>query len=445
MDSEEVARERRSAQAAVQPRDTVEKSDSRARRVGGHIDIVDNAVIARRLGAIAAPCPRVVVSGNCATPWELVRVLDGACGRYRLVVLNAQHALPSRDGVVVETPFHGPGTRSAANVEYLPMRLSLLPTMLSTIRPPDVVLVHTSTPRDGRVSLGIEVDILPAAIDAVRRRGGLVIAQLNRHMPYTFGDGEVDVADVDLGLEVDGPIPTGDFWAADDVADAIGARAARAATDGCTIQVGIGRTPDAVLDQLTRRRDIGVWSELISDGVMRLERAGALDTTRPITTTFLVGSTELYDWADANPRLALRRTEHVNHPASIAAQPAMLSINAAMQVDLSAQANASFVRGRIFSGFGGQPDFVAGALHSPGGQAIIVLPSWHRGTAASTIVARLDPPVTSFQHTEVVTEHGSARIFGRTQYEQAGALIEEAADPRARDELWDAARQLSLA
>ena len=375
-------------------------------------------------------------------------MLDAACARYRLVILNAQGEVPSREGVVVETPFHGPGTRSAANVEYLPMRLSLMPTMFSSTRPPDVALVHTSTPRGGRVSLGIEVDILPAAIEAVRRRRGLVVAQLNRRMPYTYGDGEIDLDDVDLGLEVDGPVPTGGPPIAgdvDDVADAIGDRAAGAATDGCTIQVGIGRTPDAVLSQLTRRRDIGVWSELISDGILRLERAGALDASRPITATFLVGSTDLYDWADANPRLALRRTEQVNHPASIAAQPGMLSINAAMQVDLSAQANASFARGRIYSGFGGQPDFVAGALHSPGGQAIIVLPAWHRGTATSTIVARLASPVTSFQHTEIVTEHGSARIFGRTQLEQARALIEEAADPRAREGLWDAARQLSLA
>jgi len=325
------------------------------------------------------------------------------------------------------------------------MRLSLVPRMLATTRPPDVALLHTSMPRGGRVSLGIEVNILPAVIEEVRRRGGLVIAQLNRNMPYTFGDGEIDVCDVDLGLEVDAPIPTGAPSVVDDVAEAIGARAAGAATDGCTIQVGIGRIPDAVLRKLTERRGIGVWSELISDGIMRLERAGALDVSRPITSTFVVGSAELYAWVDANPRLVLRRTERVNHPASIAAQPAMLSINAAMQVDLSAQSNASFADGRIFSGFGGQPDFVAGALHSSGGQAIIVLPAWHPRSAASTIVARLTSPVTSFQHTEVVTEHGSARLFGRSQREQAQALIEEAADPSAREELRDAARRLSLA
>lgn len=415
-------------------------------RSGGQIEVADDIAVARRLAAVDATCPRVVVAGNCGTPWELVRVLDGACGRYRLVVLNAQDALPSRDGVVVETTFHGPGTRSATNVEYLPMRLSLMPRMFSTTHPPDVVLVHTSTPRRGRVSLGIEVDILPAAIEAVRRRGGLVVAQVNRHMPYAYGDGEIDVDDVDLGLEVDGPVPTGNSIARvqDDVADSIGARAATAATDGCTLQVGIGRTPNAVLSHLTHRRDLGVWSELISDGILRLERAGALDAMRPITATFLVGSTELYDWANENPRLVLRRTEHVNNPASIASQPAMLSINAAMQVDLSAQANASFAGGRIYSGFGGQPDFVAGALHSAGGQAIIVLPAWHRASDASTIVASLTSPVTSFQHTGVVTEHGSARIFGRSQREQARALI-QAADPRARDQLWDAARHVALA
>jgi acyl-CoA hydrolase len=135
----------------------------------------------------------------------------------------------------------------------------------------------------------------------------------------------------------------------------------------------------------------------------------------------------------------MRRTETVNDPSRIATHYAMCSLNAAMQVDLWAQANASYVHGEIYSGFGGQPDFVVGALHSKGGQAIISLPSWHAKSAASTIVGRLDVPATSFQHSVVVTEQGCARIFGRSQRAQTRLLIEEAAHPDAREALWELA------
>ncbi|MDE3064417.1 MAG: hypothetical protein KGJ36_01965, partial [Acidobacteriota bacterium] len=177
---------------------------------------------------------------------------------------------------------------------------------------------------------------------------------------------------------------------------------------------------------------LGVWSELVSDGVMHLERAGALDSSRPVVATFLFGSPELYSWADDNPRLVMRRTETVNDPAQIATRPAMLSINTALQIDLYAQANASYVAGSIYSGFGGQPDFVSGALHSPGGQAVIAMRSWHDKSDTSNVVASLDAPVCSFQHSVVVTENGLAHIFGRSQFAQARLLIEEAAHPRAR-------------
>jgi len=129
----------------------------------------------------------------------------------------------------------------------------------------------------------------------------------------------------------------------------------------------------------------------------------------------------------------------------IALNPMMISINAAVQIDLFAQANASYVGGRIFSGFGGQTDFIVGALHSSGGQAVIGLPSWHEKSKTSTVVPLLDTPATSFQHSVVVTDRGCAHIFGRCQHDQARLLIEKAADPRARDELWEAAQRLGLA
>jgi len=191
-------------------------------------------------------------------------------------------------------------------------------------------------------------------------------------------------------------------------------------------------------------RGLRVWSEMISDGVMDLVGAGALDPNVPVYTSFLAGSAELYRWADRNDRLQMLRTETVNDPARIAAHPRMLSVNGALQVDLFAQANASFVGGRIYSGFGGQPDFVIGALHSAGGHALVALRSWHEKSDASTIVPVLSDPVTSFQHSAIVSEHGCAELFGRSQRAQAELIIDQVADPRARPELVAAAARLGL-
>jgi len=190
-----------------------------------------------------------------------------------------------------------------------------------------------------------------------------------------------------------------------------------------------------VARQLVGRRGLGVWTELLSDGVMRLDRHGSLDAQRPISASFLMGSAELYEWADRHPRLVLRRTERINDPGQIATQPGMVSINGAIEVDLLAQANASHRGGRVYSGFGGQPDFVSGALHSRGGHALIVLEAWHEPSGRSKIVPLLGSPTTSFQHSAMLTEHGTATLFGRSATEQAEALAREAADPRAHDEL----------
>lgn len=405
--------------------------------------LATEAEIASALEGILALTPRCAVSGNLATPWRLVEILEATRPASRAFVLNPQARWRSvAPGLTIETPFVGPGCRDRVALDYLPMRLSLVPRLFETTRPPDAVLVHTSPPRDHRVSLGIEVSIMPAAIQAVRRRGGLVIAQVNPHMPYTCGDGEIDLDDIDLGLEDDSPIPELERSPADDASVEIGDRIAGYALDGGTIQSGIGEIPDAVLGRLRDARRLGVWSELVSDGVMELDRAGSLDVTRPITTTFLCGSRELYEWADGNRRLQVRRTEVVNDPGQIARQPGMLSINAALEVDLFVQANASYVRGKIYSGFGGQPDFVSGSLHSDGGHAIIALRSWHAKTDQSTIVPVLSAPATSFQHSVIVTEHGAAEVFGRSEAEQVDLLIANAADPRARDALRDAAAQL---
>jgi acyl-CoA hydrolase len=408
------------------------------------VQIASEAAVADRLRALPGPEPRVVVSGNFATPWELVRLLDATLAQCRAFIMNAQPGWPSREGFVTETPFVGPGTRHDRQLDYLPMRLSLVPRLFNTTRPPDAVLLHTSTPRAGKVSLGVEVNILPAAIEQVRRRGGLVVAQMNPRMPYTRGDAEIDVDVVDLAVEVDTPLSSPSVRRPDEAAAVIGESVASLASDGCTLQMGIGEMPDSAVTHLSQRRRMTVWSEMISDGVMALDRAGALDKSHLITTSFLFGSTEFYEWVDESSRVVMRRTEVVNNPVHIAEQPAMLSINTALQIDLFAQANASYVHGAIYSGFGGQPDFVSGALHSPGGQAIIALRSWHELSDSSSIVPLLHDPVCSFQHSVIVTEQGISTMFGRSQHAQARLIIEEVAHPRARESLWRAAIERGL-
>ncbi len=315
------------------------------------------------------------------------------------------------------------------------MRLALVPRLFGTLRPPDVVLLHASTPSNGKVSLGIEVNILPAAIERVRERGGLVIAQLNPCMPHTLGDAEIEEDLVDLAIELEEPLPRPRPAPGHDHAERIAELVAELVPEGATLQLGIGQVPDATLHALRGGRGMAVWSEMISDGVMALERASALDREREIVCSFMFGSEELYEWADRNPRIRMTRTETTNDPSRIAARPRMISINTALQVDLHDQAGASHVGGRVYSGLGGQPDFVEGALRSAGGHAIIALRSWHEASSSSTIVPRLASPVTSFQHSAVVTEHGCANLFGRSQRAQARLLIENVAHPDARDRL----------
>ena len=390
--------------------------------------------------------PRIVATGNHATPWRLLEAVDKAMPEYRLFMLGAQPGVPTRAGVVHETPFVGPGVRSLPDLEYLPARLSLVPRILATSHRPDLVLLHVAPPRDGLLSLGIEVNVLPAAIEQCREHGGLVLAQINPLMPYTFGDAQLPVDSVDLAIEAEEPmaVPGSHANGADDVFTLIGERVAGLVGNGATLQTGIGAVPDAALAALRHHHGLRVWSEMVSDGILGLERSGALDPLTRLTTSFLFGSAEFYHWVDGNPRLRLLRTETVNDPSRISGQPAMTSINTALQVDLHAQANASYVRERIYSGFGGQSDFVVGALHSAGGQAIIALPSWHAKSHSSTVVGRLAEPVTSFQHTAVVTDVGCAPLFGLGQRRQAANLIEHAARPEAREALRDQAARIGL-
>ncbi len=388
--------------------------------------------------------PRVVVSGNHAVPWHTLGLVDESLDAYRVWVLNAPPGIPDREGVTPETSFVGPGMRKNPRLSYVPSRLSMVPKLFETRLPPDAVVLHTTPPRDGKVSLGVEVNVLPAAVEAARRNGGVVIAQTNREMPWTFGDAVLDLEQVDVLVEADGPMPQAPVGTVDEDSATIGRLVSERVPDGATLQAGIGAVPDATMHGLSGRRGLRVWTEMFSDSVLALERAGALDREVPLTASFLFGSPELLEWVDGNHRVEMRRTEVTNSPALIARNPAMISVNTALQVDLFAQANASRINARIHSGFGGQTDFIVGAMHSQGGQAFIALRSWHPKADCSTIVPLVDEPVTSFQMTAVVTELGAAEIYGNDQGEQARQLIENAAHPSVREELWEEAEALGL-
>jgi len=400
-------------------------------QLGDHLSAIDGV-------------PRVVIGGNMATPWAVLDAIDHAIERYHLYMLNAQVGIPERPGVVAETSFVGPGMRHHPALSYIPSRLSMAPLLFQRTLPPDVVVLHCAPPREGLLSLGVEVNILPAALEACRERGGLVIAVINSHMPYTFGDSQIAVDLVDLAVELDVELLASHSSPVDDSSLTIAGRIAAMIDDGATLQMGIGVVPDATLQALAVRRGLRVWTEMFSDGVVDLEAAHALDEDHPITASFCFGSRRLYDWVDGNPRVRMLRTEKTNDPTLIAGNRAMTSVNSALEVDLFGQANASRINARIHSGYGGQTDFIVGALHSPGGQAFIALRSWHPRANVSAVVPLLDEPVTSFQQTAIVTEQGVARLWGYDEKTQARHLIEQAAHPRVREELWEEARGLGL-
>ena len=388
---------------------------------------------------------RFVVSGNMAVPWTALKCVDEALETYTLHALNAPKGIPDRPGVTAETCFVGAGMRKHQGLKYIPSRLSLVPVLLQRVIPPDMVIIHCAPPRDGMLSLGVEVNILPAAIEGAKRRSGRIIAQINDQMPYTYGDALIPVSQVDYAIEVSEPLPAVDPRTPDDDSRAIGDRVAARVSDGATLQMGIGGVPDATLAALTSRKGLRIWTEMFSDGVLELDRIGALDPNHPLTTSFIFGSRDLYSWLDGNHRVRMMRTEHTNDPALIALQRSMTSVNTALEVDLFGQANASRIKARIYSGFGGQTDFIVGALHSPGGQAIMALRSWHPKADVSTIVPLIEEPVTSFQHSAIITEQGVAEIFGHDQAHQCWSIINKAAHPSVRDELWEEAHALGLA
>ena len=388
--------------------------------------------------------PRIIASGNFSAPRTLLAIADQAIPEFVLHMLNAHGDIPNREGITLETAFVGPAMRNQPNLRYLPSRLSLLPVLIRNYYRPDLVFLHTSQQRFDTVSLGTEVNILPRAIETARAHGGLVIAQANKQMPYTYGDAQIYDSEIDYLVEVDEPLQEKPASPLTDLQIEIGNRIATLIEDHSTLQLGIGGVPDAVLMALKDRKGLRIWTEMFSDGVLELSRAGTLDDEILITASFIFGTNELYEWLNLNKKVRMLRTERTNDPSQIARQAKMTSINSALEVDLFDQANASHVRGKIYSGFGGSTDFIVGALHSRGGQSFVALPSWHPKANVSTIVPRLQSNITHFQHSYVVTEQGIAACFGHSQNEQAINIIHNAAHPDVREELIQKASEYGL-
>jgi len=388
--------------------------------------------------------PRIIASGNFATPKTLLKAADENISEFTLHMLNAQPGIPDREGITYESAFVGHGMRRHPRLQYIPSRLSLLPVVIRDYARPDAVFIHTSERRHDTVSLGTEVNILPAAIETARAHGGVIIAQANKQMPYTYGDAQIYETEIDYLVEVDEPLLEKPETTFAPESLEIGQRIAALIEDNSTLQLGIGAIPDSVLSALKDRKGLRIWTEMFSDGVFDLYKMGVLDPEILLTASFIFGSQELYEWLHLNRRVQMLRTERTNDPSNIAKQAKMQSINAALQIDLFDQANASHVRGQIYSGFGGSTDFIVGSLHSRGGRSFMALPSWHPKAQVSTIVPRLTENTTSFQHSFVVTEQGAAACFGRTQTEQALNLITHAAHPNAKEELISKASEFGL-
>ena len=401
---------------------------------------------------------RVFIHSVAAAPRRLIEAMTARAGELRVVEIvqlhtegEAPYALPEHArSFRVNSVFVGPNLREAVQqgrADYLPVFLSEVPRLFrSGLLPLDVALIQVSPPdRHGFCSLGVSVDATRAAVQTART----VLAQVNPRMPRTHGDGLIHVDDIDLAVEVDDPIPELHHTETSEVDVAVGRHCAELVEDGATLQIGIGSIPDATLAALRDHHRLGIHTEMLSDGVVDLvERGvitGEMKKVHPgkIVAGFALGTRRLYSFMDDNPLVQMLDIAYVNDPEVIRRNPRVTAINSALEVDLTGQVCADSIGERLYSGVGGQMDFIRAAGLSDDGKPIIALPSTTSG-GISRIVSQLKPGagvVTTRAHVHfVVTEHGIADLFGKNLRQRAEALI-AVADPRHRDALSAEARR----
>lgn len=405
---------------------------------------------------------RVYISGNAATPYVLVKSLSERKDELKDVELVHVLLLGDDPFSRLEMQGHfrhnslfvGPADRKAINegrADYVPIFLHQIPNLFySGQMPLDVALLHLSSPDEhGFMSYGVEVLCSKAAAETAKK----VIAQVNEEMPRVLGDSFIHVSRIDKIVEVSEPLPELQKKPFSEVEKKIGRFIADLIDDGSTLQLGIGGIPDAVLAALKDRQDLGIHTEMVSDGVMEAIESGVITgakkTSHPykVILTFLLGSKKLYDFVDNNPVFEAHPTDYTNHPFIVSQNDNMVAINSAIEVDITGQVCSDSIGKFIYSGFGGQVDFIRGAAHSKGGKPIIALPSTAQKGKSSRIVPFLKKGAgvvtTRADVMFVVTEYGMAYLHGKNLNERTRSLI-NIAHPKFRDELTKEAKARNL-
>jgi acyl-CoA hydrolase/GNAT superfamily N-acetyltransferase len=412
------------------------------------------------------PGSRIFIGTGCGEPQHLVSELLNYVNENPKAFLDAELMSIVTLGVAPYTDekfrhnfrmksfFIGDSTRKAVNssaADYTPIFLSALPRLFRSKRLKiDVALIQTTPPdEDGRMNLGVSVDIARAAIE----EASMVVAQANSNMPRVQGDGEIGIEDIDFILPYDQPLLEYREQVPGEIAERIGGYVSSIVEDGSTIQVGYGSMPNAILFSLNGKKHLGVHTELLSDGIAELMKSGAIDNTEKsinpgkTIATFCMGRRETYDFIDDNPCVEFRTIDYTNNPLVIAQNKRMTAINSALEVDLTGQATAESIGKFFYSGIGGQADFMRGAVLAPGGKTILALPSTARQGQASRVVPFLREgagvTLTRGDIHYVVTEYGIAYLHGKTVRERAMDLI-SIAHPRFRPWLVEEARKLCL-
>lgn len=396
---------------------------------------------------------RVVVGHACSEPVELVRAMVENRQQYRNVEIVHMVAMGKGEYCNPEMTSHfthnalfvGGSTREAIQAsrsDFTPCFFSEVPKLFREgALPVDVALVQLSPPdAHGYCSFGLSCDYTKPAAEAAR----IVIAEVNDQMPRTLGDSFIHISQIDQIVETSYPIIELQPPRIGEVERAIGENCARLIENGATLQLGIGAIPDAVLLFLKDKKDLGIHSEMFSDGVVELVESGVINNSRKtlhpgkMVVTFLMGTRRLYDFVHDNPAVALYPVDYVNDPCVIMQNEKMVSINSCIQVDLMGQVVSDSIGLKQFSGVGGQVDYVRGAAMARGGKSIIAMPSTASKGSVSRIVALIDTgsAVTTSRNDVhyIVTEYGSANLRGKTLKERGRALI-QIAHPDFRPQL----------